>query len=322
MQTKSLIRKWLVLTVVVLFVGTSLTALAESSDTTVIKTKATLGLHDCSRDRVELRYYDPNALTNVVGVTAGAVWKSAIRLTHTELAPYKTWNITQVVIGFGEDPHEGPMNVTIYIYGKGTATNPGDVIVNDTWAILTGDGLITVPLKTPVSLSSAGLEEIWIAVEWTEIVTSHYVYIDGGPAVDGKGDWIFLNNIWSEIHQFLDNNWALGAVVDGQWATTLSIGNIKKVPFGFKAEVQNIGDADALNVTWSFTVIGGFLGRHKTATGTDATLVAHGTLPINVHLFIVFGKIYIEIYAQATNAAEVSLRKSAFLLGPFLIGIK
>jgi hypothetical protein len=321
MQTKSLIEKWLALSIIVLFVGTSIAALGEPSNVTVTKTKATIGLHDCFRDQIELHYYDPYTLTNVVGVTKNYTWKSAIRLTHTELAPYNTWDLTQVVIGFYEDPWEGRMNVTIFIYDKGTSTHPGNIIVNDTLAVLNKTGLITVPLTTPVSL--AGHDEIWVAVEWYQKVDlTHYAYIDAGPAVHGKGDWIYINNNWVEMQSSIDSNWALGAVVEGQWATTLAIGNIKKVPFGFNAEVQNTGDADALNVTWSFTVLGGILGRNKTATGTDATLAAHGTLPISVRLFIVFGKINITIDVQATNAPEVSMSKYAFLIGPFLLGIK
>lgn len=327
MQTKSLMRKWLIITVVVLFIGSSLTAIGKPSDAIVTKTKATISLHDCSRDQVELRYYDPNMLTEVLGINDGPnfIWKSAIRLTQTELASYNSWTLTKVVIGFGEDLEEGPMNVTIFIYDMGNSTHPGNVIVNDTKAVLNGTALITVPLVTPVTL--AGHTELWVAVQWTQKVGgTHYAFIDAGPHVAGKGDWTYLNNAWGELKTLsgglIDANWALGAVVEGQWLATLGIGNFKKVPFGFNAEVQNIGDADAFNVTWSFTVNGGILGRHKTATGTDATLVAHGTLPISVHLFIVFGKINIEIYAQAINAPEVSVRKSAFLLGPFLIGIK
>jgi hypothetical protein len=324
MRTNSLFRKGLPVIVVVLLIGTAIYVMAEPLDPSLIKTKATIGLQGFSRDQVELRYYDPNTLIGVMGGPSGSpqTWRTAIRLTQTELDPYNTWNLTKVVIGFGEDSNEGPVNVTIIIYDNGTPTNPGVIIVDDTNAILNGTRLITVPLVTPVAL--AGHTELWVCVQWIQKqVMTHYAFFDAGPAVRGKGDWIYINSGWSELYQWWDDyNWAIGAIVEGQWSTTLTLGNITKVPFGFDTEVQNTGDVDALNVTWSFTVLGGILGHHKTATGTDATLIAHGTLPISVHLFIVFGKIAIAIDAQATNAAEVSVRKSAFLLGPFLFGIK
>jgi hypothetical protein len=321
MRMKSHLRKGLAYTLVLVLMGTSAIALIEPYDSPTIM-KAATELHESSRDQIELRYYDPNTLSNVLGVTCQDIyWKEAIRLTQTELAPYSTWNITQVIIGFGEDEYEGPMNVTIYIYDKGTATWPGDIIVNDTAAILNGTALIPVNLKTPVSL--AGHDEIWVAVEWHQITDGvHYAFVDAGPAVHGKGDWIWLNNVWTETQGSLDNNWALGAVVEGHWSTTLGIGDVKG-PLGLKTEVQNTGNVAAHNVVWSLAVKGGILGMvNKTASGTATTLYAGGTIPISMPVFLGFGKISIVSTARADNAPEVTVSKSAFLLGPLLYGIR
>lgn len=323
MQTKSLMRKWLAITIVVLFVGTSITALVEPSNAIFTITKSITGFHESSRDQIELKYYDPNTLNNDFGMAEPPpVWKDAIRLTQTELAPYNTWNLTQVVIGFGEDPSEGPINVRIYVYGKGVATHPGSIIVNDTTVELNGTALITVPLVTSVSLT--GRDEIWVAVEWFQNGDINYhTFVDAGPAVDGKGDWMFINNDWFEIqHGGADSNWAIGAVVEGQGLATLGIINIKG-PLGVKANIQNTGDADAQNVAWSMTVKGGILGLvNKSSIGSKETLIAHNTLSISVPLFIGFGKISIQISVEAMNAVEITETKSAFLLGPFVIGIR
>jgi hypothetical protein len=325
-NSRNLLKAGIVVCLAALFIGTSTAAMVEPTSVTFGQVKAATGVKQSSRDQIELRYYDPDMLNNVVGIQNGVppyIWKSAIRLTQTELAPYKTWNITQVVIGFGEDPNEGPMNVTIYIYQKGTATHPGSVIVHDTWAILNGTQLITVPLVTPVSLSPTGRDEVWVAVQWTQNVDlTHYAYIDDGPAVVGKGDFIYLNNVWQEIHSSIDSNWALGAIVEGQGLAQIALANIKG-PIGIKADVQNTGDVDATNVAWTMTVKGGILGRvNKSATGSDTLLAAHATLPISVPLFIGFGKINIVITAKASNAQEVTATKTAFLLGPIVLGVK
>lgn len=226
-----------------------------------------------------------------------------------------------MVIGFGEDTNEGPMNVTIFIYDTGTATHPGSIIVNDTKAILNGTALITVPLVTPVSL--AGHTELWVAVEWTQKVDmTHYAFVDAGPAVVGKGDWIYLNNVWQEIHSSIDANWAIGAIVEGQGLAQIGIANVKG-PVGVKADVQNTGDVDATNIAWSIEAKGGILGKlDKTNTGSDTTLLAHQTLAISLPMFFGFGKISILIKAHAANAQEVITTKSAFVLGPLVIGIK
>jgi len=219
MQIHSLLKKELVFVIIFLFVGTSTAMIVEPSNVLITTTKTAPRFQHSSRDRIELKYYDPDTLTQDVGIQGGTppyIWKSAIRLTHTELSRYNAWNITNVVIGFAEDDNEGPMNVTIYIYDKGTSTQPGNVIVNDTWAVLTGIGLITVPLTTPVSL--VGHTEIWVAVQWTQNVEhTFYAFVDTGPAVDGKGDWVYLYGTWSELQAVssIDANWAIGAVVEG-----------------------------------------------------------------------------------------------------------
>jgi hypothetical protein len=219
MQINSLLKKELVFVIIVLFVGTSTATIVEPSNVLITRTKAATRIQHSSRDLIELKYYDPNTLMQDIGIQGGTppyVWQSAIRLTQNELSRYKTWNITQVVIGFGQDDAEGSMNVTIIIYDKGTSTHPGNIIVNDTWAILTGIALITVPLTTSVSL--VGHNEIWVAVQWTQnIDKTHYALIDTGPAVDGKGDWVYLYNTWSELQAVssIDANWAIGAVVEG-----------------------------------------------------------------------------------------------------------
>jgi hypothetical protein len=319
-----MIRKCLAVGIILLFIGTAAATMKEPSSVTCVKTKAIIEPKDTSGDQIELHYYDPNTITYHGGFEAPpSLWKEAIRLTQTELAPYKTWNITQVVIGFGEDYAEGPMNVTIYIYAKGTATHPGSVIVHDTWAILNGTQLITVPLITPVSLSPAGREEVWVAVEWnqTHWMLPDYAFLDGGPAVRGKGDWIYYFNEWSELYSSLDANWALGAVVEGQ-PSILGIGTIKG-PLGIRTEIQNTGDTDAYNVYWSIRVDGGIQGHVNERTeGTVPILPTHTCSPIGVPMFIGFGKITFQIYVYALNAEPILTTKSAFLFGPFVIRVR
>jgi hypothetical protein len=327
-NSRNLLKAGIVVCLAALFIGTSAAAMVEPTSVTFGQVKAATAVKQSSRDQIEVRYYDPNTLTNVVGIGNGQppyIWKSAIRLTQTELLPYKSWNITQVVIGFGEDPNEGPMNVTIFIYAKGTATHPGSVIVKDTWAVLNGTNLITVPLKTPVSLSPAGREEVWVAVQWTQNTdNTHYAYVDAGPAVVAKGDWVYLNNMWSQLHlvSTINANWAIGAIVEGQGLATIALANVKG-PIGIKADVQNTGDVDAQNVVWTIAVKGGILGKvNKSGTGSDTLLAAHATLPISLPLFIGLGKINVMVTAKASNAQEVTATLKGFLLGPFVIGLK
>ena len=103
-NSRKLLKAGIVMCLAALFIGTSTAAMVQPSNMLATSAKATTGIKQSSRDQIELKYYDPNTLTNVVGIQGGSppyVWKSAIRLTQTELSPYKDWNITNVVIGFG-----------------------------------------------------------------------------------------------------------------------------------------------------------------------------------------------------------------------------
>ena len=110
MQNGSPLKRSVALALVVLFVGTSTVAMGEFSNAIFTKTKITRGFHESSRDQIELKYYVPDSLSWAIGIQGGTppyVWKSAIRFTQTELACYSDWTLTQVVIGFAEDPNEG-----------------------------------------------------------------------------------------------------------------------------------------------------------------------------------------------------------------------
>ena len=333
-NTKKFLKAGLVMCIAVLFIGTSAAAITQAPQKlSFASTTKTATLGPTSRDEVELKYYMEEGLSTVIGIQGGTgpyIWKTAIKLTQDEMAPYADWTMTSVNVAFSYDNGlTMPMDIRIYIYDKGTvATRPGAIIVNDTTATLDYTGVINVPLVTPVDL--AGHEDIWVAVEWTQYDPGpgvYYAWLDTitGPAVDGKGDWYYLNNAWGEIQTGgpdYDGNWGIGAIVEGSGLAELSIGNIAG-PIGVKADVSNTGANDASNVAWSIEVTGGILKMvNASATGTSPTLAAGASLPVSVGMFLGFGKISIHISAEATNALAVSTTKSAFLLGPLVIGIK
>jgi hypothetical protein len=331
-NAKKFLKAGLVLCIAVLFVGTSAAAIANAPEKiSIASSKQTTTPSGPTRDETELKYYDEAGLSTVIGIQGGTgpyIWKTAIRLTQDEMAAYMDWTMTKVNVAMTADNGVPSIDVRIYVYDKGTATHPGAIIVNDTTYTLDITGVTTIDLVTPVDL--AGHDELWVAVEWTQYEPgpgAYYAWLDTltGPHVAQKGDWYYLNSAWGEIYTGgvdYDGNWGIGAIVEGQGLAELSIGNIKG-PIGIKADVQNTGAVDATNVEWSIAVTGGLLKMvNASATGTAATLTAGGSTPASVGMFFGFGKINIVITATAQNAIAVSASKSAFLLGPLVVGIK
>jgi len=315
--------------ITILIVSSTVTVMAYSMQKTPFSSTAkTITLSDSSKGETELKYYNEEGFSTVLGIPTGAVtWKSAIRLTQDEMAVYTDWTMTKVNVAFYGESSVKSIDIRIYIYDNGTPTHPGTIIANDTTFTLDTTGVTTIPLVTPVNLS--GHEELWVAIEWHQVdgpPGKYYAWLDDctGPAVDGKGDWYYLNDIWVELQNTseYDGNWGIGAIIEGQGETQLAIGNIKG-PMGIKADVSNVGENDANNVQWSIAVTAGLLKRvNATATGTAATLAAGTSTPSSLRTFIGFGKINIIITAKAQNAIEISTIKIAFLIGPFVVGIR
>jgi hypothetical protein len=276
------------------------------------------------RSEEEIRYYDPDNLINVIGVEdiePPFKWQSAIRLTQDELAAYDGWTLTKINAGYSADNGQLECDATIIIYAKGNDTHPGAILQNDTTYHFTASGVDTIPLLTPLTLD--GIEELWISVEWVQTeVNAFLALMDEGPAVDGKGDWGF-DGAWSELQIYgLDYNWAIGAIVEGEGNAALSILNIQG-PIGVNAEIQNIGVVPAKNIDWVIEVTGGILKKvNKTMTGTINELASNASEAVTLGMFLGIGKIQITITASADNAETVTATKSAFLLGPILLGIK
>jgi hypothetical protein len=316
-----------ILFIVAILIVSSVTVMASAPQKiSFSSTTKTMTLSDSSKGETELKYYEEEGLSTVIGVCADDYWKIGIRLTQMEMAAYMDWTMTKVNVAFSADNGCPYIDARIYIFDEGDETHPGSIIVNDTLVRLNTTGVHTIPLVTPVNLSNHN--ELWVAVEWRDNFSfDYYAWLDTitGPAVDKKGDWYYLNSAWGEIQTGgadYDGNWGIGAIIKGEGVTQLAIGNIKG-PMGIKADVQNIGADNATDVQWSITVTGGVLNRvNAIVTGTTASLLAGESVPLWVWTFFGLGTITIIITAEAKNANQISSTKSAFLLGSFVFGIQ
>lgn len=328
-------RKSMVVCIILLFVGASfIPVIAQVTEKSQLISRGNWWYVDWNksfpqpcRGETELKYYIVANVHQVVACdTGGHSWKTAIRLTQDEMAPYRNWTMTKVIIvallgGFYPDG----VDIRIYLYEQGTTPIwPGYIIANDTTAHLNVTGVTTIPLNTTVDL--ANYEEIWVAVEWPSLENlSSFAWMDTitGPHVENKSDFVDLGS-WQQLHDILpgcDGRWGIGAIVEGTNLTELSIGDLKG-PMGIKANISNIGPTNASNVEWSLRVTGGFLKKvDKSVNGTLATLAAGASTSIHLRTFIGFGKINILIKAKAQNALKQTSTKSAYLLGPFVVGI-
>lgn len=158
-------------------------------------------------------YYHTGFDNNGVGLTAGGTYEAAIRFTPAELGAYCNCELTVVkfyhyVFAGTSDTHACNLN----IYEEGTATTPGALIYTKSFTAI-GDGWQYITLCEPVLINCK--EDLWVSIEVTHAAGEFPIGIDAGPAVAGKGDFIYLAPNWDELRNLgLDYNWCIEAFID------------------------------------------------------------------------------------------------------------
>ena len=148
---------------------------------------------------------------NGIGTGAAADWICAARFTADELAAYYGgWSLTGVNIFL----HSNDFSyVAVQVYEGGSFGNPGTLIYDqDVTAAASGPAWTNHVLTSPIPLVSGN--EYWIGYDMSA-TGDHPAAVDMGPAVAGKGDWMYFSGVWQEISVAfaLDYNWVITGVV-------------------------------------------------------------------------------------------------------------
>jgi len=92
--------------------------------------------------------------------------------------------------------------------------------------------------------------------------------------------------------------------------------------FGIKSSVKNTGEGAATNVAWTITLDGKLVFVGKSSTGDFATIAAGGDEAIKAGFILGFGKTNIKVTATCDEGVDAEATASAFVLGPFVLGVK
>ncbi len=147
---------------------------------------------------------------NGVGLTEGGTFEGAIRITPDELGDYSGWQLSSVTFFHHE---AGTHSCNIKIYEGDTPTSPGALITQEPYTAI-GQGWHRIDLSSPVLLDVGN--DLWVSVEVTHVAGEYPIGVDAGPAVQGKGDWVYISpGPWEELWPMgLSLNWNIRAIVE------------------------------------------------------------------------------------------------------------
>jgi len=160
-----------------------------------------------------------------IGLTAGGTYEAGTRITPTELAGYNGW-LTTAIIFYHHDTTTH--SCAAKVYSAGTDTTPGALITQRSYSA-SDSGWHRIDLTDPVALDAG--QDIWASVEVKHAAGEYPIGIDAGPAIDGKGDWIYFGGTWSELQDIpLDYNWNVRVIVSaGDTVKTMLVCNTGNV---------------------------------------------------------------------------------------------
>jgi hypothetical protein len=92
--------------------------------------------------------------------------------------------------------------------------------------------------------------------------------------------------------------------------------------FGIAASVKNTGDGPATTVDWTIALDGKLIFIGKSSSGSIATLAVAGEEAIKSSLILGIGKTNIVVSATCAEGKTAEATASAFVLGPFVLGVK
>jgi len=150
---------------------------------------------------------------------------------------------------------------------------------------------------------------LWLSKSWTHGTSGEGILELGAVDLYANGASTVY---WDDL-----SVWATPAPAEPK----LEIGTITG-GFGVKASVNNTGTGDATNVQWTIALDGKLIFLGKSSTDTIASLAAGGNEPIKTGFIFGIGKTNILVSATCDEGKTVQKSATAFVLGPFVLGVK
>lgn len=150
---------------------------------------------------------------NSIGTGGAADFSVAHRYPTSDLTNYNGMTLTKIKIV----PFIASSSCTysVRVWTGGSASGPANLVIDQELSSVTVEQWNEITLNSPVTINSA--QELWFGYR-CNTTTGYPAGCDDGPAVNGKGNMMYLNNAWttlSGINPDLNYNWCIEGFVTG-----------------------------------------------------------------------------------------------------------
>jgi hypothetical protein len=211
-----------------------------------------------------------------------------------------------------------------------TTSQPCVLTVRDN---LTGPNLAMIPVEpnqfpivngtpteeTQLSWVNFNFDDIWVTpgktyylVVYTANVTDNYYW------VCGNGTNIYLNGtVYLSTND--GKNWSEFVNADGCFKTYglrethLNI-TVNSKLFGPSFVIKNVGNCTAWDVSWNYTISGGFLLFYKAVSGNLSQLLPGDTITVKSGFLLGLGNVILSLKVSAANVHAQSIQRNAVVI--------
>ncbi len=170
--------------------------------------------------------WDAPLLSSLIGYSSGTTLRSvgtgnpvdfdiAARWTPEDLENKNIGGYLLTKVRFVPALAKANCTYSVRVWRGGDAFAPGELIVDQVISSQIVGTWNEITLNAPVTIDPS--KELWIGIRCNNSSTGNPGPMDAGPAVSGKGNMMYFNNVWqqaSDLAVTLDGNWFVAGFVE------------------------------------------------------------------------------------------------------------
>jgi len=239
-------------------------------------------------------------------------YEAAIRLTSDRVSAYLGYKIVELFL-FSPTYRGHATWCYAKIYGAGTSRTPGRLLTQSRHHYEDRVGWLFFPLFDTLFIDEP--QEIWASLfVLLSDPTVDFVGMDSGPAIPGRGAWLFTGGEWVDVTTRFHANWIIGLVL------TPAGDSLDPIPPNYLRAYSDYTTPNSINVAWrdplhyvNGDTLTDFRIEIRVASENSGDTILVDTVPAGVERYTVTGLIEGELYTIFLRTIDANDSTSVFV---------